>query len=134
MQPKTKFASVDEYLSCFPDAIQTKLDTIRNTIRKAAPMAVEVISYNMPAYKQNGVLVYFAAHKDHIGLYPTASGVREFQKELSPYEFSKGAIQFPLDRRLPVALITRIVKFRVKEDHDKETGKAKRTSKRKPTR
>lgn len=114
-----KFRTVDDYLTSFPEPVLLKLESLRAAIRKAAPDAVEIISYNMPAYKQHGVLVYFAGYKNHIGLYPTASGIRAFERDLSSYKFSKGAIRFPLDQRLPLALVTRIVKFRAKEDHDK---------------
>jgi len=89
---------------------------MRQTIHQAAPEAVETISYQMPAFKLNGVLVYFAAMKNHIGFYPTSSGVAAFKKELSPYKTSKGAVQFPLKSPIPYDLVTKIVKFRVQED------------------
>jgi len=85
-------------------------------MREAAPEAVEVISYQMPAFKLNGILVYFAAFKNHIGFYPTSSGIEQFKKELSPYKWSKGAVQFPLDKPIPFALVKKIVIFRVKEN------------------
>ncbi|HXP48595.1 MAG TPA: DUF1801 domain-containing protein [Bacteroidia bacterium] len=108
-----------EYKAAYPKEIQKLLDQVRATIKKAAPAAEEVISYGMPAFKQNRILVYFAAQSKHIGLYPTASGVANFKKELAGYEFSKGAIQFPYDKPLPLALITKIVKFRVAENKAK---------------
>ena len=117
---KQKFSTVDEYISSFPEKIQEILEQIRKVIRASAPKAVETISYQMPAYKLNGVLVYFAAQKKHIGFYPTASGVEKFQNELlGNYGFSKGAIRFPMDEPIPFELIKRIVEFRVTEN----TGK-----------
>lgn len=114
-----KFQTIDEYIACFPKEIQKLLSEMRNLIRKSAPMAEEKISYNMPAFAYNGNLVYFAAFKKHIGFYPTSSATKEFENELAPYKFSKGAIQFPLDKNLPKALITKIVKFRVQENKSK---------------
>ncbi|HVU54155.1 MAG TPA: DUF1801 domain-containing protein [Puia sp.] len=117
--PSRKFKTVDEYLSTFPEPTRNKLRTLRDVIKKAAPGAQEIISYNMPAIKQHGVLVYYAGYKGHIGFYPTGSGIEAFQKELSAYESSKGAVKFPLDETLPAGLIGRIVKFRVKQDQEK---------------
>ena len=111
-----KAANTDEYIKSFPGETQKILEQMRATIRKAAPKAEEVISYAMPAFKQNGVLVYFAAYKTHIGFYPTPSGIEAFKDELSKYKSSKGAVQFPIDKPLPLALITKIVKFRVAKD------------------
>ncbi|MES2616672.1 MAG: DUF1801 domain-containing protein [Bacteroidota bacterium] len=111
-----KFTTVDEYLATVPQDVRAMLETLRATIKKAAPKAQEVISYNMPAYKQHGVLVYFAAGKNHIGFYPTGSPVAVFKEELKDYKTSKGAIQFPLDKAIPKALVTAIVKYRIKED------------------
>ena len=109
----------DDYAAGFPMEIQKVLVQVRNTIRKAAPQAVEVISYGIPAYKLNGLLVWFAAHTKHIGFYPRVSAMEAFKKELSNYKTAKGSIQFSLDKHLPVALITKIVKFRVKENLQK---------------
>ena len=114
-----KFRTVDEYLSTFPESTRNKLQTLREVIRRAAPGAEEVISYNMPAFKQHGVLVYYAGYKGHIGFYPTGSGIAAFKNELSAYEGSKGAVKFPLDGTIPAALIGRIVKFRIKEDQER---------------
>jgi uncharacterized protein YdhG (YjbR/CyaY superfamily) len=114
--PAPKAENIDEYISGFPKETQKLLKQMREIITKAAPKAVEVISYGMPAFKQDGVLVYFAGYAKHIGFYPTSSGIANFQKEISAYKSSKGAIQFPLDKALPATLITKIVKFRVKED------------------
>ena len=100
---------------------------LRQTIRKAAPEAEEVISYQMPAYKLQGMLVYFAAYKNHIGFYPTGSGIFAFKKELSIYECSKGTVRFPLDKPLPLGLIGKIVKFRVKENLEKKKKKGPNT-------
>ena len=114
-----KYTSVDEYLADVPASIRTKLQSLRKTIRRAAPQAEETISYNMPAYNLHGKVVYFAAFKAHIGFYPTASGIRVFQQELAAYETSKGAVRFAFDKPLPQALITKIVKYRVRENLQK---------------
>lgn len=120
---KPNFTTVDEYISMFPNETNCILNEIRNTIKKAAPLAEEVISYQMPAYKQQGMLVYFAAYKNHIGLYPTASGVIAFKDEITSYKNSKGAIQFPIDKPMPLDLITRIVKHRLHENEMKAKKK-----------
>jgi len=117
--PGTKFKSIDDYFAAFPAGTKAILKELRKTIKTAAPAAEEVISYNMPALKQNGILVYYAAYKAHIGFYPTPSAIEAFKKELSKYESSKGAVRFPLDQPLPLSLITRIVKFRVKLNREK---------------
>ena len=108
--------NIDEYISSFPEDIQKMLKELRLVIRKAAPKAIETISWQMPTYKFNGNLVHFAVHKNHIGLYPAPSGINAFKKELSGYKSSKGAVQFPFDKPLPLSLISKIVKFRVKEN------------------
>jgi uncharacterized protein YdhG (YjbR/CyaY superfamily) len=108
--------TIDDYINLFPDEIKLKLETIRTAIKKAAPISTEVISYGMPAFKMNKVLVYFAAGKNHIGFYPTPNPIKVFSKELEGYKTSKGAIQFPLDKKIPLGLISKITKFRVKED------------------
>lgn len=107
---------VDAYIQGFPEQTRVLLEQMRRIIRAAAPDAREVISYRMPAYKLKGILVYFAAFKNHIGFYPTSSGVAVFKKRLEGYKTSKGAIQFPLNQPLPEELITEIVWFRVMED------------------
>jgi uncharacterized protein YdhG (YjbR/CyaY superfamily) len=119
VETATKFKTVEEYFTTFPASTQRILEEVRKTIKRAAPDAKEVISYNMPAFKLNGVLVYYAAHKDHIGFYPTASPIMVFKDGLAAYKWSKGAIQFPVDKPIPVDLITRIVQFRVREDMEK---------------
>ena len=117
---KKQYKNIDEYIAGFPKDIQDILQNLRRVIHEAAPEAQETISYSMPAFKQNGILVYFAAFKDHIGFFPTSSGVSAFSKELAPYETSKGTIRFPLDEPIPVNLIKKIVKFRVRENRDKK--------------
>ena len=114
--------NVDEYIKMFPANVQSKLKTIRDTIRKAAPGAEEVISYSMPAYKQNGILVYFAAHTSHIGFYPGGRGIEEFKDKLKDFKMSKGTIQLPYDKKMPLKVIASIVKLRVKQN----LAKAKR--------
>ena len=111
-----KSTEIDNYISSYPADIQEVLELLRETIRTAAPDAKEVISYSMPAFKLKRVLVYFAAYSNHIGFYPTASGIEMFNEEFSTYKWSKGAVQFPINKPLPLDLITRIVEFRVKED------------------
>lgn len=115
--------NVDEYVAAQPKAVQRAVNKLRSTIRSAAPKAEEVISYQMPAYKYNGMLVYFAVWPKHIGFYPTPGGIEAFKKELAAYEMSKGTIQFPLDKIIPYGLISRIVKYRVKENEMKASIK-----------
>ena len=122
--------NIDEYIDGFPDDVQKILQRVRNTIRKVAPTAEESISYQIPTFKLNGRhLIYFAGYKSHISLYPAPRGSEEFKKELSTYKGGKGTVQFPLDHPIPYGLITRIVKFKVKEN--KERAIAKKSSKRK---
>lgn len=116
---KGRFTSIDEYIALFPEDVQKKLQEIRLIIHAAAPGAQEKISYQMPAFAQNGILVYFAARKDYIGFYTTSSGTQAFERELSTYVYTKGTIKFPLDKPLPLALITKIVKFRLAENQKK---------------
>jgi uncharacterized protein YdhG (YjbR/CyaY superfamily) len=106
---------IDAYIATFPAATQKQLKNMRAIIKMAAPEAAEVISYGMPAYKQNGMLVYFAGYKAHIGFYPTASGIQHFLPKIQAYKHSKGAVQFPLDQPLPKNLIGEIVAFRITE-------------------
>ena len=108
--------NTDYYISQFPEKQQFALELIRKTIKAAAPAAEEVISYQMPAYKQNGMLVYFAGYENHIGFYPTPSGIEAFKKELGVYKGAKGSVQFPIDQPLPLGLIKKIVQFRIKEN------------------
>nr|WP_199002992.1 DUF1801 domain-containing protein [Flavobacterium sp. ASV13] len=115
--------NIDDYIGTFPNGIQEILEKIRVTIQKAAPDAKEKISYSMPAFEQNGIVVYFAAFKNHIGLYALPSGHEAFKDELSKYKSGKGSVQFPLDQPMPFDLITKIVKFRVQENLEKAKKK-----------
>ncbi len=114
-----KLLSVDEYISGFPDDVQKILEQLRTAIKEVAPQAEEVISYGMPAFKFNGILVWFGAHTNHTGFYPRVSAMEAFKKELSVYKSAKGSVQFPFDKPLPVELIKRIVQFRVDENLQK---------------
>jgi len=121
-----KIIHIDQYVAMFPPSTQTILEQLRVTIRNAVPEAEEVISYQMPAYKYFGVLVYFAAYKNHIGFYPTASGIEAFKVELAGYKGAKGSVQFPIDQPIPFDLIAQIVEFRVQENQEKAALKRKR--------
>lgn len=114
---------IDKYLRSFPKEIQLLLQQIRETIRQAAPEAEEAIRYAMPTFVLNGNLVHYAAFKNHIGFYPVPSGIEAFKKELSVYKGAKGSVQFPLDKPMPLSLITKIVKFRVQENLNKKIRK-----------
>jgi len=120
---KAGFTSIDEYIATFPETIQERLREMRATIKAAAPDATEKISYQMPTFFLKGNLVHFAAFKSHIGFYPTPQGIEAFKDELSIYEGAKGSVQFPLDRPLPLELVSRIVKFRVSENLKKSAKK-----------
>ncbi|WP_338472425.1 DUF1801 domain-containing protein [Niallia sp. XMNu-256] len=120
---KVKFQTVDEYIEQFPVELQDVLQKLRVMIKEAAPEAEEKISYQMPAYSLNGALVYFAAWKNHIGFYPTPSGIHAFKEELLQYKGTKSSIHFPLTEPLPNELITKIVKFRVAENKKKAQGR-----------
>jgi uncharacterized protein YdhG (YjbR/CyaY superfamily) len=117
--PKT----IDQYIAGFPPDLRRRLKTMRSTIRKAAPAAEEAISYQMPTFKLHGNLVHFAAFKNHIGFYPAPRAIEQFEKELAAYQGSKGTVQFPLDEPLPLGLISRMVKFRVKENLKRAAAK-----------
>ena len=123
---KTGFASIDEYIAVFPEEVQKKLEELRAVIKAAAPDAEEKISYQMPTFALKGNLVHFAAYKNHIGFYPTPSGIEEFKDELSAYQGAKGSIRFPLDKPIPYDLIAKIVAFRVKENLEKAETKSKK--------
>lgn len=123
--PKT----VDDYIAGYPESIQEKLNEMRKTIIEAAPGASEKISYRMPAYTSNGMLVYFAAHTNHLGFYPFTTVLKAFSSELTPYHTTKGGIQFPYKSPLPLNLIKRIVEFRVQENLDKAAIKKVRKTK-----
>jgi uncharacterized protein YdhG (YjbR/CyaY superfamily) len=118
--------TIDEYIATWPADIKAKLISMRDTIKKAAPKAEEAISYNMPTFKQNGNLVYFAAFNNHIGFFPVPSGMKAFEKELSKFKTGKGSVQFPYDQPLPLALVAKIVKFRVQENMAKAEAKKKK--------
>lgn len=121
-----KPTDTQSYINTFDGDVKLKLEQIREVIRKAAPQSQEVISYGMPAFKQHGVLVYFAAAKEHIGFYPTSAPILFFADELTEYKTSKGAIQFPFNKPLPTQLITKIVKFRLAQDLEKQALKKKK--------
>lgn len=112
--------STDQYIRQFPEEVQLLLQQVREAIRSAAPKATEKISYAMPTFYLNGNLVHFAAYKKHIGLYPGPDALREFADEVAKFKNSKGAVQFPLDAPLPLGLIKKIVRYRVKEIRTKK--------------
>jgi len=114
---------IDAYIAGFPPAVQAILEKIRATVRKAAPKAEEIISYRMPAFRQDGILIYFAAFKHHIGLYPPVRGDEQLMKDLSRYAGEKGNLRFPFDEPIPYSLITRIVKMRVRQNTEKSVLK-----------
>ena len=111
--------NIDEYIASFPKNVQVVLEELRQVVRDVAPEAEEVISYQMPAFKQKGILVYFGAFKNHIGFFPTASAVEAFKEKLSGYAVTKGTVRFPLDKPIPFDLVKRMVKFRVKTNLNK---------------
>ena len=125
--PKPKRAKdIDGYISQFPPDVQAILQKVRTTISSAAPEAKETISYLMPAFKQHGILVYFAAWEKHIGMYPPISGNKTLEKAIARYAGPKGNLQFPLDKPIPYDLIERIVKLRVRQDLAKAAAKKKK--------
>ncbi len=115
---KGKPKTIEEYIAAEPEEIQDRLQQLHECIRKAAPGAIEGLKWNMPAYSYQKILVTFAVFKKHIGFYPMASAIKAFTKELSGYKTAEGSVQFPLDKKLPISLISRIVKFRVKESKE----------------
>lgn len=127
-QTKPHSDSIDAYIASFPKEIQAILETLRATIRAAAPDAQEKISYQMPTFALNGNVVHFAAFKNHIGFYPTARGIEAFHEELAPYKSARGSVQFPIDQPLPLELISAIVRFRAAENR---AAAAKKPQKRK---
>ena len=126
MAKTQKPKDIDGYYSKFPADVQAILEQVRATIRRAAPDAKEIISYMMPAFRQHGILVYFAAWKQHIGLYPPISGDKTLEKAVARYAGPKGNLQFPLDEPMPLDLIERIVKLRVKQDSAKAAARRKK--------
>jgi uncharacterized protein YdhG (YjbR/CyaY superfamily) len=123
---KNNIRTVDEYIGAFPGDVRKLLGKIRAAIKKAAPGSEEKISWQMPAYFQNGILMLYAAHTHHIGLYAMPGAIEAFKKELKGYETSKGTIQFPFDRPMPLGLIAKIARFRVKENIEKAKAKQKK--------
>ena len=125
METKKGFNSIDEYIGSFPEETQRILEEIRAVIKAAAPEAEEKISYQMPTFFLKGNLIHFAAFKNHIGLYPTPSGTEAFKDEIAKYKGAKGSIQLPIDKPMPLKIISRIVKFRVAENLQKVKAKGK---------
>lgn len=121
---KAGITTIDEYIASAPKEVQTVLNEVHATIKAAAPEATERIAYGMPTFFLNGNLVHFAAHKNHIGFYPTPGGIEKFKKEFAKYEGAKGSVQFPLDQPMPLALISKVVKFRVAENKQKAKSKS----------
>ena len=124
---KITFNTIDEYIMQFPTEVQEKLKTLRKVIKEAAPEAEEKISYKMPTFTLHGNLVHFAGYKNHIGLYPTPSGIEAFKEELSKYKGAKGSVQFPIKEPLPYELIIKIVKYRVIENVRKAEEKLRKS-------
>ncbi len=118
-----QFNTMDEYIDTFPEDVRRILNELRQTIQDVAPEAEETINYQMPTFTLNGNLVHFAAFKNHIGFYPTPTGIEAFREELSGYKGAKGSVQFPLDEPLPLPLIRRIVEYRVKENLERKPKK-----------
>ncbi|MCU0276733.1 MAG: DUF1801 domain-containing protein [Acidobacteria bacterium] len=123
---KTTPGTIDEYIKTFPKDVREKLQGLRRTIHAAAPGAEETIGYGIPTFDLKGHLVHFAAYANHIGFYPASSGIRAFRKELSSYKTSAGTVQIPIDKPLPLALIRKIVRFRVAENTKLSREKLKR--------
>ena len=123
---KEEFKTIDEYIKTFPDDVQDILQRMRHIIQEAAPEATEAISYRMPTFKLKGNLVHFAAFKNHIGFYPTPSGIEQFKEPLSVYRGAKGSVQFTLDKPIPYELVSEIVAFRVQENLAKAAAKRKK--------
>lgn len=126
MNNKSDFATIDEYIAAFPPKERRLMRELRAAIRSAAPAAEEKISYHMPTFLLEGKLIYFAAFKNHIGVYAAGSAIRAFKKELSPYAGEKGTLRFPLDKPLPLPLIRKIVKFRVAENLKKAAARGRK--------
>ncbi len=127
MTSNTKFKTIDEYQSAFSPKVKNLLKDLRKAIRQAAPDAEELISYNMPAFKYHGILVYYAAHTEHIGFYPGSSVVIEFfKKDLVKYKTSKGTVQFPFEKAIPVRLVKKLVRYKAKQNLEKAKAKLKK--------
>ena len=124
--PVIPVQDADSYIATQPEATRLVLEQLRQIIKEIAPEAEEAISYQMPAFKLNGMLVWYAGYKKHVGFYPSSKPIQVFKDELAAYKTSKGAIQFPLDKPLPVELITKIIKFKIEENLAKSLTKAKK--------
>jgi len=122
-ESRKQFKTIDEYISTFPEDVRKILNTLRQTIKEVAPDAEETINYQIPTFTLHGNLVHFAAFENHIGFYPTPSGMEAFKKELSGYKGAKGSVQFPIDQPLPLPLIRKIVEYRVKENVERNLKK-----------
>ena len=120
---KNKIETIEDYIKGYPQNVQKILQEIRRAVRKTAPNAEEAISYQIPTFKLNGNLVHFAAFKNHIGFYPGSKAIEIFSKDLKEYKTSKGTVQFPIDKPIPLSLIKKIVDYRVKESLQKAKGK-----------
>lgn len=114
-----KFTTIDEYHAAQIPAAREHLNTLRSAIKEIVPNATEVLSYNMPAFKLNGIVAYYAAHSKHVGFYPTASPIEHFQEELKDYNTSKGTVQFPFDQPIPVELVKKMILFKVNSNLQK---------------
>jgi uncharacterized protein YdhG (YjbR/CyaY superfamily) len=123
MTASGQISPIDEYISTFPAEVQRILNELRQTIKEVAPEAEETINYQIPTFTLHGNLVHFAAFQNHIGFYPTPSGMEAFKEELSGYKGAKGSVQFPINEPLPLALIRRIVEYRVKENSERKQKK-----------
>ena len=117
---RNKFKTIDEYIAQFPKNVRGVLEELRRVIRESVPQAEEAISYGIPTFKLNGNLVHFAIFKIHVGFYPMSSAIRAFEKELTAFKYSKGTVQFPLDKPIPFDLVKKMVKFRVRENELKK--------------
>lgn len=126
MRKTTPAKTVDEYLAALPEDARATLEKLRKTIKAAAPKATEVISYQMPGYKYHGMLVFFAAFKDHCSLFPGSSVISTYKDDLKSYETSKGTIRFPIDKPLPATLVRKLVKARIAENEARAKAKEKK--------
>lgn len=123
MNKKKKAATVEEYIASFPPSVRKKLKQIRSLIKKGPPEITEKIGYGMPSYAYHGVLLYFAAYEKHIGFYAMPSAMKKYADEIEKYDHSSGTIRFNIEKELPLKLIEKIIKFRIKENADKKKGK-----------
>ena len=125
---RRRFKTMDEYIDTFPEDVRRILNELRQTIKEVVPDAEETINYQIPTFTLNGNLVHFAAFENHIGFYPTPSGMEAFKKELSGYKSAKGSVQFPINEPLPLPLIRRIVEYRVKENLERKQKASRKKS------